>query len=317
MDSTARSAPVIEVKHLRKRFAGNIALEDVSLTVGEGEIFGFIGPNGAGKTTTIRILATLLEPTAGQVRISGLCVQNDTEEVRRIIGYMPDQYGLYDGLTVEEYLEFFAGAYRIPPRLRRSTLGDVMDLTDLGPLRRRMVSSLSRGMKQRLCLAKTLIHDPRLLILDEPAAALDPRARIELRMLLKELRRMGKTIFISSHILTELSDICTSVGIIEKGRLIECGSIDQIKQRSTKKARVEIHLHEPRPEAIDILKLSPEVERCSLDGKRLSFDYLGRPEDFHRVLKLLVDNRIPLLSVAQDTRNLEHLFMELTKGDVQ
>jgi ABC-2 type transport system ATP-binding protein len=172
-------------------------------------------------------------------------------------------------------------------------------------------------MKQRLCLAKTLIHNPRLLILDEPAAALDPRARIELRMLLKELREMGKTIFISSHILTELSDICTSVGIIEKGVLVECGSVEDLKNKGRKRDLVEILLCEHRPDALELVKKSPEVDGCALEGKRLRLEYRGAPGDFYKVLKLLTDNQIPLLSVQHDTRNLEHLFLELTTGDVK
>lgn len=318
METPVQTTPIIEVRHLTKDYGDNlVALDDVSFSVEEGEIFGFIGPNGAGKTTTIRILATLLEPTEGEVRIDGMCVENDTDEVRRIVGYMPDQFGVYDGLTVEEYLDFFARSYRLSGPKRRATIEDVMELTDLGHLRDRLVSTFSKGMKQRLCVAKTLIHNPRLLVLDEPASSLDPRARIELRMLLKELQRMGKTIFISSHILTELSDICTSVGVLEKGRLVEHGRIDQLNLRDQEIDRVEIVLCEERPEALELVKTSPLVRRASMDGRRVRFDYEGPPEEFYQVVKVLTDNRIPLLSVQHEARNLEHLFLELTKGDVQ
>jgi ABC-2 type transport system ATP-binding protein len=318
MEGAAEAKPLIEVRNLTKDYGGEtLALHDVSFTVDEGEIFGFIGPNGAGKTTTIRILATLLEPTTGEVLIDGKCVQNDTQEVRRIVGYMPDQFGVYDGLTVEEYLEFFAGAYRLAPRVRRSIIEDVMELTDLAQLRRKMVSALSKGMKQRLCVAKTLVHDPRLLVLDEPAAALDPRARIELRVLLKELRDMGKTIFISSHILTELSDLCTSVGIIEKGELVKCGRVDLLQRERWGVDRVEIQLCEERPEVLALLQRAECVANVNAENRTVSFDYSGPPEEFYRVLKLLVDRSVPLLAVRHDSRNLEHLFLELTRGEVQ
>ena len=317
METPAKTTPLIDVRNLSKDYGDNLAVDEVSFTVEEGEIFGFIGPNGAGKTTTIRILATLLEPTSGEVFIDGMCVQNDVDEVRRIIGYMPDQFGVYEGLTVEEYLEFFARAYRLHPRVRRSTIEDVMELTDLGRLRHRLVITFSKGMKQRLCLAKTLIHNPRLLVLDEPAAGLDPRARIELRMLLKELKGMGKTIFISSHILTELSDLCTSVGIIERGQLVESGRVEHLNNQGRRVDRVEITLHENHPEALELLKKSPFVRKATIDGTKLSFDYEGPPAEFYQVVKLLTDNRIPLLTVQREPRNLEHLFLELTKGDVK
>ena len=320
LDPSAQEAPperpLIRVRNLTKDYGGNVAVRDVSFDVAEGEIFGFIGPNGAGKTTTIRILSTLLEPTAGDVHIDGLCVQNDTAEVRRIVGYMPDQFGVYEGLTVEEYLEFFARAYRLSGAAARAIIADVMELTDLSKLRGRLVSTFSKGMKQRLCLAKTLIHDPKLLILDEPASALDPRARIELRVLLKELRSMGKTIFISSHILTELSDLCTSVGILERGRLLESGPVGALKSLRPSD-RVDITLAKEQPEALGVARMSSEVERAEIDGKKLSFDYSGKPEEFYRVLKLLVDHGVAVREVKHDTRNLEHLFLELTRGEVQ
>jgi ABC-2 type transport system ATP-binding protein len=314
--AAATARPLVEVRGLTKDYGDKLALKGISFTVDEGEIFGFIGPNGAGKTTTIKVLATLLEPSAGEVRIDGLCVQNDTEEVRRLIGYMPDQFGVYEGLTVEEYLEFFAGAYRLPPRQRRARLADVMELTELAKLRGRMVAHLSKGMKQRLCLAKTLIHNPKLLILDEPASALDPRARIELRVLLKELRDMGKTIFISSHILAELSDLCTSVGIIEQGELVESGKVEILHKKRWSRDQVKIKFHDERPEAAALLARSGHVRSLAADGKSLTFDYLGAPEEFYKVIKLLTDNGVPLLSIEHEARNLEDLFMEFTQGEV-
>jgi ABC-2 type transport system ATP-binding protein len=225
------SAPAIRVRHLWHRFGRQDVLRDVSFEVGHGEIFGFIGPNGAGKTTTIRIMTTLLEPIAGRVEIDGFDVAVDPEAVRRIIGYMPDHAGVYERVTVREYLEFFADAYKVAQAGDYSVVDAVMELTDLTKLSQKLVATMSKGMKQRLQLARTLLHDPKVLILDEPASDLDPRARIEIRDLLVELRNMGKTVFLSSHILTELADVCTSVAILERGRLVVWGPISDIARR--------------------------------------------------------------------------------------
>jgi ABC-2 type transport system ATP-binding protein len=224
----AGAPPVIRVRHLWHRFGPYDVLRDVSFEVGPGEIFGFIGPNGAGKTTTIRIMATLLEPLAGRVEVDGIDVTVDPEAVRRVIGYMPDHAGVYDRVTVREYLEFFADAFRVGSP---SVVDAVLELTDLGSLADKIVATMSKGQKQRLQLARILLHDPKVLILDEPASDLDPRARIEMRNLLAELRSLGKTIFLSSHILTELSDVCTSIGIMERGRLVVAGPIAEIGAR--------------------------------------------------------------------------------------
>ncbi|MBX3126970.1 MAG: ATP-binding cassette domain-containing protein [Polyangiaceae bacterium] len=230
------TVPAIRVRHLWHRFGNVDVLRDVSFEVGQGEIFGFIGPNGAGKTTTIRIMTTLLDPMAGRVEIDGIDVAIDPDRVRKIIGYMPDHAGVYERITVREYLEFFADAYAVP------TVGivdAVIELTDLGNLQDRLVVALSKGMKQRLGLARILLHDPKVLILDEPASDLDPRARIEIRDLLLELRELGKTIFLSSHILTELSDVCTSIGILERGQLVVAGPIGEIAERLEAQRRAQ------------------------------------------------------------------------------
>jgi ABC-2 type transport system ATP-binding protein len=221
-------SPAISVRHLWHRYGSLDVLRDVSFEVAHGEIFGFIGPNGAGKTTTIRIMATLLEPTAGSVHIDGYDAALDPHEVRKIIGYMPDHAGVYERITVREFLDFFADAYRIP---ELGVVDAVIELTDLTKLSDRLVATLSKGMKQRLQIARTLLHDPKVLVLDEPASDLDPRARIEVRDLLLELKELGKTIFLSSHILTELSDVCTSVGILERGALVVSGPIGEIAER--------------------------------------------------------------------------------------
>jgi ABC-2 type transport system ATP-binding protein len=226
--------PAIRVRHLWHRFGNIDVLRDVSFEVGQGEIFGFIGPNGAGKTTTIRIMATLLEPLSGKVEIDGIDVAVDPDRVRRIIGYMPDHAGVYERITVREFLEFFAAAYAVPDP---SVVDTVIELTELGKLQDRLVAELSKGMKQRLQIARILLHDPKVLVLDEPASDLDPRARIEVRDLLLELKELGKTIFLSSHILTELSDVCTSVGILERGGLVVAGPISEIAERRASRAK--------------------------------------------------------------------------------
>lgn len=309
--------PIVVVEDLHMVFGETVALDGISFQIEEGEIFGFIGPNGAGKTTTMKILSTLLEPTDGTATIAGMNVLEQPDEVRRIIGYMPDEFGVYEGITVWEYLDFFAGAFRIPRHKRRSIVGGVIELTDLDTLASRMVSSLSKGMRQRLCLAKTLIHDPAVLILDEPASAMDPRARIELRVLLKELGDMGKTILISSHILTELSDICSSVGVIERGNILEWGKVDSINKRLQSRRKVHLTFHREFPEAHEILANHHEVEKISANGREIQFEYLGASDDFHTVLKLLVDRQAPILTIGQEASDLEHLFMEVTRGDLQ
>ena len=222
---------MIEVQHFTKRYGDFVAVDDLSFSIGAGEVFGFIGPNGAGKSTTIRFLATLLRPTSGEGRVAGYSVTSEPMSVRRVIGFMPDDFGVYDGMKVWEFLDFFAVAYEIPRSYRKKIIGEVLELLDLTHKRDDYVNGLSKGMKQRLCLAKTLVHDPPVLILDEPASGLDPRARLEMKALLNELRQMGKTILISSHILSELADFCTSIGIIERGKLLAAGSIRDIQQR--------------------------------------------------------------------------------------
>ena len=225
---------MIEVSHFTKRYGEFVAVDDLNLSIGKGEVFGFIGPNGAGKSTTIRFLATLLRPTSGEGRVAGHSVVDDPMAVRKVIGFMPDDFGVYDGMKVWEFLDFFAVAYEIPRAYRKKIIGQVLELLDLTHKRDDYVNGLSKGMKQRLCLAKTLVHDPPVLILDEPASGLDPRARLEMKALLTELRGMGKTILISSHILSELADFCTSIGIIERGKLLAAGSIQDIQRQLTR-----------------------------------------------------------------------------------
>ncbi|MGB4871575.1 MAG: ABC transporter ATP-binding protein, partial [Candidatus Promineifilaceae bacterium] len=222
---------IIEIQGLTKQYGELTALNDLYLTLEEGAVFGFIGPNNTGKTTTMRILTTLLKPTSGKAWVAGHSVTDDPRAVRRAIGYMPDFFGVYDDMKVWEYLDFFGACYDIPPNVRAGMIDDLLALVDLGHKKDAYVEGLSRGMKQRLCLARTLTHDPQILILDEPASGLDPRARIEMRELLRELKNMGKTIFFSSHILSEVADICTSIGIIEAGRLIAHGDMAEMQRQ--------------------------------------------------------------------------------------
>ncbi|MBI2192937.1 MAG: ABC transporter ATP-binding protein [Planctomycetes bacterium] len=307
---------MIEVKGLHKSYGGFEAVKDVSFQVAPGTVFGFIGPNGAGKTTTIRMLSTLLEPTAGTALVDGHCVVNYPERVRQIIGYMPDRFGVYEGIQVWEYLEFFAAAYKLPRGRRRAIAEEVMELTDLTPLKEKLVSELSKGMRQRLCLAKTLIHDPKVLILDEPAAGLDPRARIEFRALLVELSRMGKTVFISSHILTELSGICQEVGIIEQGQILACGSVESIARALSPSRRVRIRVLRGAAEAVEWLKKRPEVLEAAADGETVRATLQGGEEVVPEIVKYLAGLDVPIAGLEQEHHNLETLFMQITKGAV-
>jgi len=319
---------VIEVRDLYKSFDGFDAVKGVSFDVHEGDIFAFIGPNGAGKTTTIKMLATLLDPSAGTARIAGYSVGEDPEEVRRLIGYMPDEYGVYDGLTVWEYLDFFAAAYRIPKAKRRRIIDEVMALTDLTGLATRMAETLSKGMRQRLCLAKTLVHEPQVLVLDEPAAGLDPRARVELRELLKELRNLGKTILISSHILTELSEFCNAVGVIERGRIIACGSVKEITSKVLASRNLEIRLAAPQEgdeaeakspaAAAELLLRSPDVIEATVspDGKAVRVAFTGGEEKVARFNRDLVAAGFDVVGLIAPRGDLEEVFMRVTQGEV-
>jgi ABC-2 type transport system ATP-binding protein len=314
---------MIQIKNVTKKYRDLVAVRDLNLSIENGDVFGFIGPNGAGKTTTIKILATLLEPSSGEAYVDGIDVVRHPLEVRRLIGYMPDFFGVYDDVKVWEYLDFFAAAYKIPAGKRKPIIDDVLELTDLTGKREAYVESLSRGMKQRLCLAKTLVHDPKVLLLDEPASGLDPRARIEFRALLKELKAMGKTIFVSSHILPELADFCNVVGIMEQGRLVVTGNVNDIVQKLEGHIVLEARLGsngeigESGAKALELLKSEPLIKDARAEGDHLSIDFLGTHDDMPQLLALLVKNDIPVASFAPREADLEDVFMKVTRGAVQ
>lgn len=313
---------IIEINGLTKKYGDLVALNDLNLDIEEGAVFGFIGPNGAGKTTTMRILTTLLKPTAGEARVAGHSVAKDPRGVRRVIGYMPDFFGVYDDMKVWEYLDFFAACYDVPESTRKGMIGDLLALVDLTHKRDEFVDSLSRGMKQRLCLARTLAHDPQILILDEPASGLDPRARIEIRELLRELKLMGKTIFFSSHILSEVADICTSIAIMEAGTLVAHGDMNEMKRQLRQHRLIQVRALgslDPlqaflleRPEVNDII----DSTSAELPPDTLRFDFNGSDQVLSQLLTTMIQRGIQVVSFQEETGDLEDVFLQVTKGIV-
>jgi ABC-2 type transport system ATP-binding protein len=307
---------MIKLEGVSKNYKGFPAVVDLSLEIGKGEVFGFIGPNGAGKTTTIKMLATLMLPSEGKLSIGGFDVEQQPHDVRRIIGYMPDSFGVYEDLLVWEYLDYFAALYKLGPERRKQAIGDVLELTDLGVKRNAQVMSLSRGMKQRLCLAKTLLHDPAVLLLDEPASGLDPHARIEIRELIRELCRMGKTVLVSSHILTELADFCTSIGIIETGKLLAAGRIEEITAQLAGHVMLEIVVKGDPGPALEALAERTDVRGVTCDGKTIHAEYTGRSDDVDELLDYLVKREVRLLGFSRTRADLEDIFLKVTRGAV-
>jgi ABC-2 type transport system ATP-binding protein len=309
--------PAIFAKNLTKRYGALVALDNLTLELEAGDVFGFIGPNGAGKSTTMKIVAGLLAPTSGEARVLGKPVADNGDFVRRNVGYMPDFIGVYEDLRVSEYLEFFAAAYGIPRRQRKTVVGDVLELTDLKYKADAFVDSLSRGMTQRLSLARVLVHDPPVLLLDEPASGLDPRARIEIRELLKELQRLGKTILISSHILSELGEFCNKLGIIERGRLLVDGTIDDLMARARAHPVIAVQVLDDPAAAAAILRDDPRVDRVEARNGQLHVT-LQDPDLHHHVLiERLVAHHVRVHSVTPEQLKLEDVFLRLTKGIVQ
>jgi len=307
---------MIETKNLTKNYGNLTAVDDLNLTIQAGDIFGFIGPNGAGKTTTMRILVTLLEPTRGNAFVDGLNVRKEGKKVRRRVGYMPDFMGVYDDLKVFEYLEFFAAAFGIERKKRKSIVDGVLELTDLESKRAATVDSLSRGMQQRLGLARVLIHDPKVLILDEPASGLDPRARIEIRELLRELKRMGKTIMISSHILSELEEICDHVGIIEHGRLVFSGTIEEIRRRLGIHSKVRVRVADRQDKAVELLSALPQVHQVQALGDDIAVSFNEGRDGDGIIARTLVKADLDVLSIQPERLKLDDAFLQLTKGIV-
>jgi ABC-2 type transport system ATP-binding protein len=307
---------MLRINNLTKNYGKLCAVNDLSLEIEAGDIMGFIGPNGAGKTTTIRMVATLLMPTSGTVYVDGINVLTDPEEVRPLIGYMPDSFGLYDDVKVWEYLDFFAAAYRIPKPKRKGATDDVLELTDLTIKRDSFVSELSRGMQQRLCLAKTLLHDPKLLLLDEPASGLDPRARIEIKELLKELRNMGKTILISSHILPELADFCNKIAIIEQGKLVVSGDVDTIVNQCRGGTVLRIKVVDRQEEALAFLEGLETIRDAKPENGTIVVAYCGEPGQHYSVLEALAKNGFKVESFTEVEVDLEDVFMRVTRGAV-
>ncbi|MEX2122184.1 MAG: ABC transporter ATP-binding protein [Pirellulales bacterium] len=305
---------MIELIDFGKNYGDFTAVECLNLTIAAGEMFGFIGPNGAGKSTTIRFLATLLKATHGEGVVNGHSVTRRPLDVRRSVGYMPDNFGVYDGMKVWEFLDFFAVAYQIPRSKRKHVIGDVLELLDLTHKRDDFVNGLSRGMKQRLCLAKTLVHDPPVLILDEPSSGLDPRARLEVKALLKELRRMGKTILISSHILTELADCCTSIGIIERGVMLMHGPIDEVYRRIKRNRILEIRFLDKMETALSIIRSMPQTLDVQVENHRVTAELAAEDHDVAALLERLIGAGVKMHSFAEKDPTLEDVFMLVTKG---
>jgi ABC-2 type transport system ATP-binding protein len=308
---------VIAVEALTKRYGNQAALQGLEFHVPRGEIFGFVGPNGAGKTTTIRILATLALADEGTASIGGIPVAEEPAAVRELVGYMPDFFGVYDRLTAEEYLEFYAACHGVPRRRRQRVARELLALIDLGDRARAQVDTLSRGMKQRLGLARALVHDPQVLLLDEPASGLDPRARVEMRELVKELRRMGKTILISSHILPELEEYCTWIGFVDQGRMVAAGPIGEVRAAAH---RLRIELGEPRQEVLaaaeSTLRRMPGVTRVAVVDQHLEVDLSeDRPE--HALLRDLIDAGVAVRYFAPLGGGLSEAFMRLTAPEPQ
>ncbi len=329
---------IVETRHLGKKYGNFVALHDFNINIERGAIHGFIGPNGAGKTTAMRILSTLLEPTEGEAWVSGYPVTQAPYDVRRRIGYMPDFFGVYDNMKVWEYLDFFGAAYNVPASRRKGMVDDLLALVDLGAKKESFVEELSRGMKQRLCLARTLVHEPDLLILDEPASGLDPHARIELRELLKELRALGKTIVVSSHILTELAEMCTHVAILERGKLLVNGSVEEIFRAMQPAREIYMRVLDRASDAAEMLRKLPDVLAVSLLPAGFRAGQLPVARDvsgqiagpaviqlrvngddalLSNILEYLVRQGIPVFGFDEAMSDLEDIFLRTTKGLVQ
>ena len=309
--------PIVRLRNVSKKFGSTVAVDDLSLEIYPQDIFGFIGPNGAGKTTTLKLIATLLKSDSGSIDVGGYSAVSQGRAVRRVIGYMPDFLGVYQGLTVVEYLDFFGATYRIPPQKRERLIDDLLALTDLTSKADTLVTGLSRGMQQRLGLARALIHDPSVLLLDEPASGLDPRARVEIRELLKELSRMGKTIIISSHILADLEDLSNRIGIIEAGKFLYCGSLDDAMTKLQGNPVFDVALGGDHDRALTFLESLDEVKTVEVRDRLLRVTCAAECPDNGFLARRLVEEGFELLELTRGVGRLEDAFMSITQGQVQ
>jgi ABC-2 type transport system ATP-binding protein len=314
---SAPPLPAVQTLGLTRTYGSMIALNALDLTINQGDLFGFIGSNGAGKTTTLRILATFLAPSAGQAMVLGNDVVRDADAVRHVIGYMPDFFGVYKDMEVTEYLDFFGACYKIPAAQREKTVNDVLELVGLSEKKGALIGALSRGMQQRLGLARVLIHDPKVLLLDEPASGLDPRARIEMMAILQELQRMGKTIIISSHILSELQTLCNRVAIIEKGKLIYAGPVQGVRDQMQTGRVIWVKVTSDQAQAVELLKARPEISEVeTLDGQ-VKVILVNHDIDHSIVAHTLVHGGARLVELREDELGLEEVFLRVTRGETQ
>ena len=314
---SAPPLPAVQTLGLTRMYGSMVALSALDLTVNQGDLFGFIGSNGAGKTTTLRILATFLTPTAGQALVLGHDVVRDADAVRHVIGYMPDFFGVYKDMEVTEYLDFFGACYKIPTAQREKTVNDVLELVGLSEKKGALIGALSRGMQQRLGLARVLIHDPKVLLLDEPASGLDPRARIEMMAILQELQRMGKTIIISSHILSELQTLCNRVAIIEKGKLIYAGPVQGVRDQASSGRVVWVKVSSDQSRAIELLKTRSEVSAADSEDGRIKVTLVNHDIDHSLIAETLVTGGAKLTELREDELGLEEVFLRVTRGETQ
>jgi ABC-2 type transport system ATP-binding protein len=309
---------MLNIKNLRKVYGPLVAVDNLNLHLEAGDVFGFIGPNGAGKTTTIRMIATLMQPTSGTATINGIDIVRSPMEVRPLLGYMPDFFGLYDDIKVWEYLEFFASAYRIPRKERAGIIDNVLELTDLTIKKDAYVQTLSRGMQQRLCLAKCLVHDPKVLLLDEPASGLDPRARMEIKALIVELGRMGKTVIVSSHILPELADFCNKIGIFERGKMLVSGDVESIVRRLQPTRQLAIKVLGEAQGLQSALENYTQVEGVQVENGLFRVAYKGDLDGQAEMLHWLITSGYRVSGFSEMSMDLEEVFMRVTHaGAVQ
>src|SRR5436190_2873819 len=309
--------PAVQTIGLTRTYGTMVALSSLDLTVNRGDLFGFIGSNGAGKTTTLRILATFLQPSGGPARVLGHDVVKDADAVRHVIGYMPDFFGVYKDMEVTEYLDFFGACYQIPTAQREKTVNDVLELVGLSEKKGALIGALSRGMQQRLGLARVLIHDPQLLLLDEPASGLDPRARIEVMAILQELQRLGKTIIISSHILSELQALCNRVAIIEKGKLIYSGPVQGVREQMTSGLVYWVRVSSDAQQAMELLRARPEISEVSAVDGEIRVTLASFEIEHSIVADILVHGGAKLIELREDEIGLEEVFMRVTRGETQ